>query len=167
MNPAIPDRELVEIVPATKQEVGIGDTIMAAYTSTYYVIHRVVWNDRRTGSLWTKGDSLDGLDPPVLSEQLLGKARWHTLRGRTVCLDTAAMRFGGRSLAVLSLCSLLPATLARRLFRHLPGGDRLARFIARVSRVPGWVAAWIWVRLNAEFASPQGSDQGTRRSGGR
>jgi len=150
MNPAIPDYELVVVVPASVADLHIGDVVMSVHKAQCYVIHRIVWKDRSTGTVRTKGDSLDGLDPPVGKAQLLGRVRWYTFRGKSVFLAHGLMESGGKALAVMSLGSLMVAGTSRKLFLCLPGGIRIARFFSRVSRVPGWLLAWILVRLAAK-----------------
>ncbi len=160
MNPAIPDNELVEVVPASVADVRVGNVVMSVHKADCYVIHRIVWKDRRTGTVRTKGDSLDGLDPPVGNAELLGRVRWYTSRGKSVTVDHGLMKAGGRVLAVLSLSSLMVAGISRKLFLHLPGGIRIARFFSRVSRIPGWFLAWILVRLAAKGGAQQHNDPG-------
>jgi len=147
MNPAIPDNELVEVVPVSVTELRVGDVVMSVHKTQCYVIHRIVWKDRTTGTIRTKGDSLDGLDPRVGEAELLGRVRWYTALGKSVSLDHGLMGAGGSVLAALSLTSLMVAGISRKLFLRLPGGIRIARFLSRVSRVPGWVLAWILIRL--------------------
>ncbi|MCU0610600.1 MAG: S24/S26 family peptidase [Candidatus Eisenbacteria bacterium] len=164
MNPAVPDGSVVVVEPAAFSLARYGEIVMATYGGTWHVIHRIVGRDRRAGMLLTKGDSLDGLDPPVDEAMFLGRVAGYSRGARRVALDKGLMRRAGPLLATLSIGSLALVAIPVRVLRGIPWGTRIARLLARVARGPAWVLAWVLVRLSARPCGPRSSGRGTDRS---
>ncbi|MBN1426137.1 S24/S26 family peptidase [Candidatus Fermentibacteria bacterium] len=159
MNPAIPDGAILEIEPILFEHAGFGDVVMASYGPSWYVIHRVVGRDRSADTLLTKGDSLDAVDPRVDRAAFLGRVAGYVVGRRQVWLKRGLMRGAGPLLSVFSLASMGVASPLCRMLTRTRGGVRVARLIARASRVPGWVVAWCLVFLSQRPCEPRSNGQ--------
>ncbi len=165
MMPAIPDAAVLEIEPAQLRNVRFGDVVMAVHQDDFYLIHRIVRKDTRISMIWTKGDSLDALDPPAGPESLLGKVVWFTYRGKRVRLDRGVMLWAGPLVAALSFFSFFLSSQFSKLFTPPSVDTPLPRFVARCTRVPGWLMAAMLVFLSSLLAeSPRNSDPNTGRN---
>jgi len=164
MSPFMPDGASVTVVPFPLHRVKRGDIVMASYGGSWYVIHRVV-RRLRDGTILTKGDSLDGLDPPIDESALLGRVVGYAARGRHVSVNRGIMKGAGPLLAVCSLGALAVGAVPAAVLVRLPAGARLARLLRRMLRAPAWVAAWCLVRASSGPAEPRSNGRDTDRSG--
>ncbi len=163
MNPVIPDGATVTVVPLTLQGARVGDVVMACYGEHLYTLHRVV-RGSPGGVILTKGDSLDGMDPPVGTPELLGRVVAYEVRGRRVRLDRGILYRAGPLLAALSRASLV----GRFPLRYAPTSRAAAiasRVACRALRAPAWILAWCLVRLSSRPAGRRSSGRDTGRSG--
>jgi len=95
MHPTICDGEMINVEPVLPSQVRHGDIIL--YRSPRGITaHRVIHIQREMNSalsphcsllvFHTRGDSLKGVDPPLTSDQILGKVFSVERNGRTVAL---------------------------------------------------------------------------------
>jgi hypothetical protein len=95
MHPTICDGEMINVEPVLPSQVRHGDIIL--YRSPRGITaHRVTHIQREMNSVLsphcsslvfhTRGDSLKGVDPPLTSDQILGKVFSVERNGRTVAL---------------------------------------------------------------------------------
>jgi len=149
MYPLIRDGELIEIIPLDPEKVRFGDIIMTVFGNERYVIHRVVRLKRGEKIFYTKGDSIDAVDPPAGPDEFLGIVHWYAHRGRIIQSRRGLMRLTAPFLAGCSLVSFGLTELLGNLFHLEPGtmaGPR--KVIARLLRLPGWILAKIVVEIS-------------------
>ena len=86
MHPFIRNGDTLIIRPSVAADLNIGDIVLYLDPSGIHVVHRLI---KRNGpaSLITKGDYLDYYDPPVSTEQVLGKVVAVERNGRCRKLD--------------------------------------------------------------------------------
>jgi hypothetical protein len=119
MNPSLRLGNIVTIVPGNNARVG---DVVLTQTTAGLMLHRVVW--KGAGRIITKGDSLTYLDPPVMPEDLLGRAVLRDRGGKKFSLISFGSRFCGLgiSLTLPWVIKYFPRIVAlKRLF---PGGLR-------------------------------------------
>jgi hypothetical protein len=125
MRPTLLDGDRIRLIPATAEELRLGDIVLWM-DQTGPVIHRCVgwWRTRQGWRVLTKGDGVHRLDRPVHPDCVVGRAvalvRW----GEVEQLDGAGtgLRTGG--LAVGSLAVGIMAEgwdRGRRMFRRWAG----------------------------------------------
>jgi hypothetical protein len=134
MAPAILHGEELVFEPVALDRVQTGDVLLAYYSSQpRFCIHRVV--GRVGGAVLTKGDSLDVLDEPVQSPELLGRLRRLQQGSRAVDVARPHQRAVAVVLARLSLLSVVVASAV--------GSGPVSTAIARLLRVPGFLLAYL------------------------
>ena len=149
MYPLICDGELIEIVPEDPAMVRVGDIVMTVFGNERYVIHRVVKLLKTGGIIYTKGDSIDAVDPPAGSEEFLGIVNWYVHKGRIIRSRRGLLSWTAPLLAVCSIVSLGLTELIGTLFRLAPDNRTGSRkTIAQVCRVPGWILAKVLVEIS-------------------
>jgi signal peptidase I len=114
MLPSLRDGDLVEILPASAAEIGIGDVICYEPPSGGLCLHRVVAREKR--GFVTRGDALAYVES-VPAAAVLGVVTTVERRGRVRRLRTPSARLRGRLIArtAPAVARLLP--LARSLRR--------------------------------------------------
>ena len=134
MAPAILHGEELVFEPVVLDRVRTGDVLLAYYRSQpRFCIHRVV--GRAGDAVLTKGDSLDVLDEPVRSPELLGRLRRLQRGSRVVDVARPHQRAVAVVLARVSLLSVVVASAV--------GSGPFSTAIARFLRVPGFLVAYL------------------------
>lgn len=115
MRPFIKDGDVLEVEPASGWEVRVGDVILYRISEGKIVVHRVVKRHaEETLVLFTKGDSMPGLDQRICADQVLGKVAAIERRRRRIRLDSGLSRLMGVFYAkVFPLSPRIYATLGR------------------------------------------------------
>jgi hypothetical protein len=125
MRPTLLDGDRIWLIPATAEELRLGD-IVVWMDRTGPIIHRYVgwWRTRQGWRVLTKGDGVHRLDRPVHPDCVVGRAVALVRRGEVEPLDGAATRLRGRRLAAGSLAVGVMAggwDRGRRTFRRWAG----------------------------------------------
>lgn len=124
MSPAIRDGEMVEVIPASRDELGKGDIVLAK-SAHGFRLHRIVRADHEKDVFITRGDCSQQDDPQLSGIEILGVARSKEVRvGRFIV--RADLR-GVRGWALQ--CVARGQTLAAKLVNKIPiKSDETARF---------------------------------------
>jgi hypothetical protein len=143
MAPAIIHGQELVFEPVALEDVRNGDVLLAYYASQRrFCVHRAV--RRVGGALLTKGDSLDVLDEPVRSEELLGRLRLLQRGDGVMDVTRPRLRLAAAFLARLSLLSVVVASAVCSGSGSAP--------LARLLRVPGFVLAYLVFRLPSRLS---------------
>lgn len=168
MFPVIRDGEVIEIIPIDPETIRVGDIVMTVFNNERYVIHRVVRFLKKECLIYTKGDSIDAVDPPAGSDEFLGIVNWYAHKGRMIRFRRGLIYKTAPVLAAFSLASFALTELIGTLLR-LPEGNKEGprKSLARIARIPGWILAKIIVEISYLRSKPlQGSDPDTDHSAG-
>lgn len=104
MCPSLLHGDRVRLVPATGEEVRIGDVVVGM-GETGPIIHRVVgwWRVRDSWRILTKGDAARWLDPPLHPGSVVARVVARVRNDQVRRLDGMGMRLRGRGRAAFSL----------------------------------------------------------------
>ena len=75
MYPTLRDGQPARLRRLPPEAVRLGDVVAIADPAGEITTHRLIWRrqDGATGRLWTKGDTVAGVDPPAPPDQCLGR----------------------------------------------------------------------------------------------
>lgn len=104
MAPTLHPGDRLRVVPATMDNVRVGDLVVCAGPGGP-ISHRLVgwWKTRAGWQLLTKGDSAPRLDAPAPGHCLVARVVARVRAGEVQPLDGGAMRLCGRARALVSL----------------------------------------------------------------
>jgi len=104
MSPILRDGDVVEVQPATPDQLRKGDLILFKTEEGFLILHRYIRSQAWFSQVWllTKGDASLGFDRPVSPQQVLGRVVQIIRQGRVLSLEGKKARLVNYVLAKIS-----------------------------------------------------------------